>query len=236
MLLLAVDTADRAGGLAVLNDGRLIGEISTASDEGYSSRLFRQLEFLLRELHVEIGQFDVYAVNAGPGSFTGLRVGLAAVKAWAEVFSKPIVAVSGLEAVAIQAHPASDELIAPILDARRGQVYAALYRVRDARLVAEEPEQVSTAEEFLAQLASHSDSGKIRFISPGPAVLQPALERWAASHHAISPTIESASPALAPMVGKLAFERAARGQFTDSLRLDANYVRRSDAELLWKEP
>jgi tRNA threonylcarbamoyladenosine biosynthesis protein TsaB len=236
MLLLAVDTADRVGGLAVSKDGRLIGEISTASDEGYSSRLFLQLEFLLCELHIEIGQFDVYAVNAGPGSFTGLRVGLAAVKAWAEVFSKPIVAVSGLEAVAMQAHPVSDELIAPLLDARRGQVYAALYRGHDAQMVPEGPQQVCTAEEFLAQLASRSDSSKIRFISTSPAVLQPALERWPASRHAISRVIEPATPVLAPMVGKLAFERAARGEFTDSLRLDANYVRRSDAELLWKEP
>ena len=232
MLLLAVDTADRTGSLAVLNEGRLVGEISTTSDEGYSSRLFRQLEFLLGELRIEIRQFDAYAVNAGPGSFTGLRVGLAAVKAWAEVFSKPIVALSGLEAVAMQAHPGPDELVGPVLDARRGQIYAALYRLRDSRLVAEESEQVCTAEEFLAQLASRSDRGKIRFISPCPAVLQPSLEH----QRVISHNIEPATAVLAPMVGKLAFERAARGEFTDSLRLDANYVRRSDAELLWKEP
>ncbi|MFZ0640525.1 MAG: tRNA (adenosine(37)-N6)-threonylcarbamoyltransferase complex dimerization subunit type 1 TsaB [Candidatus Acidiferrales bacterium] len=237
MLLLAVDTANRAGSLAVLKDGRLAGVISTASAEAYSSRLFRQLDFLLRELQIKTCDFDVFAVAAGPGSFTGLRVGLAAVKAWAEVFSKPIVAVGGLEAVAAQAQPASrGGLIAPVLDAHRGQIYAALYRFRDARLVVEDPEQVCTAQEFLTRLALRTGNEQIRFISPCPALLQPALDNWTAGPPTISRAIEPATSVLAPIIGQLAFDRAARGEFTDSLRLDANYVRRSDAELLWKEP
>ncbi|MGB6483976.1 MAG: tRNA (adenosine(37)-N6)-threonylcarbamoyltransferase complex dimerization subunit type 1 TsaB [Candidatus Acidiferrales bacterium] len=237
MLLLAVDTANQAGSLAVLKDGRLLGVISTASDEAYSSRLFRQLDFLLRELQIKTRDFDVFAVAAGPGSFTGLRVGLAAVKAWAEVFSKSIVAVSGLEAVAAQAQLASRRgLIAPVLDACRGQIYAALYRFNDSRLVTEDPEQVCTAQEFLARLASRTGNEQIHFIASCPAVLQPALDNWTATPAVISRAVEPASSVLAPIIGQLAFDRAARGEFIDSLRLDANYVRRSDAELLWKAP
>jgi tRNA threonylcarbamoyladenosine biosynthesis protein TsaB len=236
MLLLAVDTADRTGSLAVLRGSQLAGVISTTSDETYSSRLFHQLDFLLGELRIKTGDFDLFAVAGGPGSFTGLRVGLAAVKAWSEVFSKPIVAVSGLEAVAAQARPvAQGELIAPVLDAHRGQIYAALYRSTNSRLVAAEPEQVCTAQEFLAGLASRAGDDHIRFISPCSAVLQPALENWAGGPKAISRAIEPASAVLAPIIGQLAFDRASRGEFTDSLRLDANYVRRSDAELLWKD-
>lgn len=237
MLLLAVDTADRVGSLAVLDKDRLIGEISTASGEGYSSRLFRQLDFLLHELHIEVRDFDVFAVNAGPGSFTGLRVGLAAVKAWAEVFSKQLVGVSGLEAVAGQALPLSDgALIAPVLDARRGQIYTALYRFCGSQLIVEEQEQVCTAQEFLARLASRTGNELVRFISPLPEVLKPVLDDWATAPATISRTVEPASPLLAPIIGQLACSRVARGEFSDSLRLDANYVRRSDAELLWKEP
>jgi tRNA threonylcarbamoyladenosine biosynthesis protein TsaB len=235
MLLLAVDTASRAGGVAVLKDGQFAGEISTASEETYSSRLFRHLEFLLRELKLETRDFDVFAVNAGPGSFTGLRVGLTAVKAWAEVFGKPVVAVSGLEAVASQASPASrDSLIAPVLDAHRGQIYAGLYRASDSGPIAEEPEQVCTAEEFVAHLTTRPGKQEIRLISPNPSVLKPELDRWSVAPASISREIEPASTVLAPIIGKLAFDRASRGEFTDSLRLDANYVRRSDAELLWK--
>lgn len=236
MLLLAVDTASRAGGLAVLKDGRLAGEISTTSDETYSSRLFRHLDFLLHELKLKTHDFDVFAVNAGPGSFTGVRVGLTAIKAWAEVFAKPVVAVSGLEAVAAQAsHSSRDALIAPVVDAHRGQIYSGLYRGSDARLVAEEPEQVCTAEEFLEHLTARAVKQRIHFISPCPSVLRPALDHWDAAPTSISCEIEPASTVLAPIIGKLAFDRASRGEFTDSLRLDANYVRRSDAELLWKD-
>jgi tRNA threonylcarbamoyladenosine biosynthesis protein TsaB len=77
--------------------------------------MFRQLEFLLKELSLGLEQFDLFAVAAGPGSFTGLRVGLAAVKGWAEVYRKPISAVSALEAIAAQSH-SSASVIVPVLD------------------------------------------------------------------------------------------------------------------------
>ena len=102
MLILAVDTSTPAGSVAVLHDERLLGVISTWVGETYSSRIFRHLEFLLRELSLKTEQFDLFAVAAGPGSFSGLRVGFAATKAWAEVHQKPIAAVSALEAVAAQ--------------------------------------------------------------------------------------------------------------------------------------
>jgi tRNA threonylcarbamoyladenosine biosynthesis protein TsaB len=237
MLLLAVDTATPAGSLAVLRDGQLAGVISTASDEPYSSRLFRQLEILLSELQLQTQNFDLFAVAAGPGSFTGLRVGLTAIKAWAEVFSKPVIAISGLAAIAAQAHPHSENgLIAPVLDARRGQIYAALFR-RAPQLVQEEPDQVCTIEEFLMQLAQRKQNEEIVFVSPAPAILRELLtkrdgNRLPASSSDIA---QFASPLLAPIIGKLALERAARGEFTDALHLDANYIRRSDAELLWKK-
>ena len=131
VLTLALDTSSPAGSLAVLRDERVIGTVSTWTDEIYSSRMFRHLEFLMKELSLTLDQFDLFAVAAGPGSFTGLRVGLAAVKGWAEVYRKPIAAVSGLEAVASQSHSRTS-LVAPMLDAHRGQVYFGLYRRMDA--------------------------------------------------------------------------------------------------------
>lgn len=236
MLLLAVDTSSRLGSLAVLRDGKLVGVISTFADEPYSTRLFRQLDFLLEELHIEMRQFDVFAAVAGPGSFTGLRVGLAAVKGWAEVFEKPIVAVSGLEAVAAQTK-CDAELIAPVMDARRGQVYAALYRREGDGLASESEDHVCTSAEFLAEIGAQAGNSSVQFVSPVPEIIQGALN--AAAHDlgpAISRNVERVSPLLAPVIGELAFERANRGEVTDALRLDANYIRRSDAELSWKVP
>ncbi len=107
VLTLALDTSSPAGSLAVLRDEKVIGTVSTWTDEIYSSRMFRHLDFLLKDLSLRLEEFDLFAVAAGPGSFTGLRVGLAAVKGWAEVYGKPIAAVSGLEAIAAQSHSRS---------------------------------------------------------------------------------------------------------------------------------
>ncbi|HEV2221778.1 MAG TPA: tRNA (adenosine(37)-N6)-threonylcarbamoyltransferase complex dimerization subunit type 1 TsaB [Candidatus Acidoferrales bacterium] len=236
MLLLAVDTSSRLGSLAVLRDGQLVGVISTFADEPYSTRLFRQLDFLLTELHLEVRQFDVFAVVAGPGSFTGLRVGLAAVKGWAEVFEKPVVAVSGLEVVAAQAKSGA-QLIAPAMDARRGQIYAALYRREGSGLVCESEDHVCTVDEFFSELGTQAGNRSVQFVSPAPEIIQGALA--AATRDlgaAVSWNVERASPLLAPVVAELAFDRANRGEVTDALRLDANYIRRTDAELLWKAP
>lgn len=236
MLLLAVDTAGPAGSLAVMRDAALLGEISTASDEAYSSRLFRQLEFLLRELKIETKDFDVFAVAGGPGSFTGLRVGLTAVKAWAEIFAKPIVAVSGLEAVAAQVQDTSgDALIVPVLDARRGQIFAGVFRRVNSGLTQAQDERVCTDDELLLQLGQH-ESAELIFVSPHAVILNKVAAKIAAntdSRFAMC-KFQSASAVLAPVIARLAMARAVRGEFTDALRLDANYIRRSDAELLWK--
>src|SRR6266849_3126520 len=148
MLLLAVDTSTQAGSLAVLRDDRVLGVVSSWVEETYSSRMFRHLEFLLGELSLELKQFELFAVAAGPGSFTGLRVGLTAVKGWAEVYQKPIAAVSALEAVAAQAK-AAVRMLVPMIDARRGQVYAGLYESREAALARRRDGVVMMPAEFL---------------------------------------------------------------------------------------
>lgn len=231
MRILAVDTSTPAGGLAALEDTRVLGVVATWSGETYSSRMFRHLDFLLRETGLEMQQFDLYAVAAGPGSFTGLRVGLAAVKGWAEVHGKPIAAVSGLEAVAWQArNPAP--LLAAVLDARRGQVFGGFYERVEHRLALRGDEVVMTPGGFLEQLSALAGGRETALVTPTPEVITPALA-GSAFHHA---PVEQVSTVLAPIIGLLGYARALRGQVVDAVRLDANYIRRSDAELLWKGP
>ena len=229
MLILAIDTSSAAGSIAVLREELLLGVISTTGEENYSSRMFRQLEILLSELHIEMRAFDLFAVTAGPGSFTGLRVGLAAVKGWAEVYRKPIAAVSALEAVAIQCS-APGAWVAPIVDARRGQIFGALYeRVPDG-LRRYKEERVEKLAEFLDWLEGEFREdirGGPAFVSPTPALLSVELEKSAF----VNCPVGQASPVLAPLVGQLGLEIARRGEVVDALHLDANYVRRSDAEL-----
>lgn len=231
MLTLAVDTGTQAGSLAVLRDSRVLGVVSTWTDETYSSRMFRHLEFLLSELKLGLKQFDLFAVSAGPGSFTGLRVGLTAVKGWAEVYQKPIAAVSALEAVAAQAR-AGEGLLVPVMDARRGQVYAGVYKRTGEGLARVGDERVMTADEFLGSLRREAGEEKRVFVTPTPEVLAEALARAGFA----SSAVEEVSTVLAPTIGQLGVARARRGEVVDALHLDANYIRRSDAELLWKGP
>jgi tRNA threonylcarbamoyladenosine biosynthesis protein TsaB len=241
VLILALDTSSPAGSVAVLRDDKVIGAVSTSTGEIYSSRMFRHLEFLLRELSLGFEAFDVFAVAAGPGSFTGLRVGLTAVKGWAEVYNKPIAAISGLEAVAAQSH-SQHAIVVPVLDARRGQIYWGCYRRiagarGGARLALEGDECVTTPDEFLQMVRGKGKSGDCVIVTPTPEVLAGALSRYETSlNDDETIRVEDASAVLAPYVGRLGYLRAQRGEFTDALTLDANYVRRTDAELHWKAP
>jgi tRNA threonylcarbamoyladenosine biosynthesis protein TsaB len=241
VLTLALDTSSAAGSLAVLRDERVIGTVSTWTNEIYSSRMFRHLEFLLEELSLGLRDFDLFAVAAGPGSFTGLRVGLAAAKGWAEVYRKPIAAVSALEAIAAQSHSQAS-VVVPVLDAHRGQVYFGVYRRQaasgsDGGLALDGDECVMTPEEVLLSLDAHLESSTYVIIAPQPELMQEAASRnetRPGAHHTIR--VEQASAIVAPHVGRLGYQRALRGELLDALTLDANYVRRTDAELHWKAP
>jgi tRNA threonylcarbamoyladenosine biosynthesis protein TsaB len=237
VLILALDTSSPSGSLAVLRDEKLIGVVSTATSEVYSSRMFRELEFLLKELALRIEDFDLFAVAAGPGSFTGLRVGLAAVKGWAEVYAKPIAAVSALEAVAAQARKARLFAV-PVLDARRSQLYFGVYRhVVDAagagRLALDGDEYVMTPTEFFAALRARDVDFGFTIVTPVPELFSDAASQNEIA--ALKASVEPASSVLAPVIGHLGFQRAHRGELVDALTLDANYVRRTDAEMHWKE-
>jgi tRNA threonylcarbamoyladenosine biosynthesis protein TsaB len=227
--ILAVDTSTLAGSLAVLDGDRLAGVVATRSEETYSSRLFRHLRLLLDDLRFGLERFDLFAVAAGPGSFTGLRVGLAAVKGWAEACGKPVAAVSALEAVAAEAR-AGERLLVPVMDARRGQLYAGLYERDERKLTRRGDEVVLAPAEFLDWLAREVPREPFAFVTPTPEVLAGPVGNSALRGRGIE-TVESA---LAPAIGRLGFARACAGELVDALRLDANYVRRSDAELLWK--
>jgi tRNA threonylcarbamoyladenosine biosynthesis protein TsaB len=230
VLILALDTSSPCGSVAVLRDQTTIGVISTRGEENYSSRMFRHLEFLLNDLSLRLDQFDLFAVSAGPGSFTGLRVGLTAAKGWAEVYKKPVAGISALEAVAIQSRVRTP-VVVPVLDARRGQVYFGLYRRVETGLVLDGEEFVVTPQEFTAGLRGEVRDYTLTIVTPDAEVisaLAPHLEPGLAA-------VETVSGVLAPFIGRIGYERASRGKVSDALTLDANYVRRTDAELKWKD-
>jgi tRNA threonylcarbamoyladenosine biosynthesis protein TsaB len=233
MLILALDTSTRAGSIALVRDSEVLAEISAREDTPYSTRLFRDLELLQSRAQFRMNQVDVFAVAAGPGSFTGLRVGLTAVKGWAEVYGKPVAAISGLEAIAAQASAPHDppyEMISPFLDARRGYVFGSTYRRGPGHLgvlqLAGE-EAILSVEEFLNQVKQNWGNRPGVLASATPEVLPHDLVESMLP----GAQIEQVSASLAPAIGRLGFDRANRGDLVDALGLDANYIRRSDAEV-----
>jgi tRNA threonylcarbamoyladenosine biosynthesis protein TsaB len=239
MLILSIDTSTRIGSAAILRDSEILAEVSGYEETLYSNRLFRDIAVLQERANFSLDQIDVFAVAAGPGSFTGLRVGLTAAKAWAEVHGKPIAAISGLEAIAYEslADKASEALsasfIAPFLDARRGQIFGALYqRVEGDGMHLElvSDESIFSLDEYF-ELVKGKSGQSVALVSPTPDVLPgDRIEETLPGQRVIT-----VSAALAPAIGRLGFERAKRGRLVDALTLDANYVRRSDAEAAWKD-
>jgi tRNA threonylcarbamoyladenosine biosynthesis protein TsaB len=159
-------------------------------------------------------------------------VGLTTVKAWAEVYGKPIVGVSRLESMARAGEPCG--FVAASYDAQRGQIFGGLYRWVDGAMKAVEAEMVTAPGAFVALVEEKARTESVRWVTLDPQLISSAAG-WGVRSRRGDRLI--ACPAdVASLIGELAEERATRGEFTDALELDANYVRRSDAEILWKGP
>ncbi|HWB99274.1 MAG TPA: tRNA (adenosine(37)-N6)-threonylcarbamoyltransferase complex dimerization subunit type 1 TsaB [Bryobacteraceae bacterium] len=216
-LLLSVDTTHEFGSLALLRGDDVQDEVLLHSPEGFGHILYNHLDRLLARHHAKVHQVDCFAVASGPGSFTGVRIGLAAVKGLAEATGKPAVAVSNLQALAMFG---TLPFRATLLDARRGEVYAAIY---DSNGNIVQPEAVLKFRDWLASLPA----GEVEVLSTDPAPFLPSLPPGA--------KITAVPRALAGAVGRIACRVYQYGEAREPAALDANYVRRSDAELFWKD-
>ena len=126
MNILAIDTCCSAATAAVLTDDRLAAEIVQNNKKTHSQNIMPMIDFMMSQAEMSIGDIDCFAAAVGPGSFTGVRIGVATVKALAHAFGKPCAAVSALHAMAYNVADFGG-IICPIFDARRGQVYNALF-------------------------------------------------------------------------------------------------------------
>ncbi len=214
-LILALDTTRDDASLALARGSRILEEISLASPSGFAHVIHNAIDALLLRHGLTVGAVDCFAAASGPGSFTGVRVGLACVKGLAEALAKPAVGVSSLEALATFGQA---PLRAPVVDARRGQIYGAVYDA-SGRLAAEEI--VAALTTWLPALPIGVEfiriEGQEAPLPPGAALT-------------IAPRAQAAAIAL------IALARLEAGMASDPAALDANYVRRSDAELFWTEP
>lgn len=132
MKILALDTSTMMATCAVLDENKLLGEYSLNQEETHSEKLVPMIKELLDSLNLNISDIDLYTVALGPGSFTGLRIGVATVKGFAHLFKKPVVGVSTLEALAYNLP--YHKVVVPMIDARRDRVYTGIYTWVDGKI------------------------------------------------------------------------------------------------------
>jgi|SRR5450755_1450034 len=220
MLLLVADTSGRNGSVALARAderGVVVIEVAGLTGGSFSSQLVPQIAALLASHTFTKTDIDAFVVVSGPGSFTGLRVGLAAIKALAEILHKPIAPVSLLEAIAL-ASGARGRVVAA-LDAGRGEIYAGEYQVAaEAAQVLQE--RVLTKIEFFSGVGS--------FPVATPDVPLSDLARDAGL------SVFLVEPASIAAITSLGYRKLQAGIAISAEQLDANYMRRSDAEIFAK--
>lgn len=127
-LILAIETATMCGSVALVKENRCLAEFALQTGETHSRRLLAGIDFLMQETGIEWSKVDAVAVSLGPGSFTGLRIGLATAKGLVMATGTKLIGVGTLDGLAAQLHGSGEFLICPVLDARKKEVYAGFYR------------------------------------------------------------------------------------------------------------
>jgi len=223
MLILAVDTNTSAGSVAVLRDRRLLAEVNLDSPRTHSERLLPAVDLLLNALGIGLPDIDGYALAVGPGSFTGIRIGMSTVKSFAFSSRKPIAAVSNLEALALKIKQPQARLLCPLMDAKKNEVYSALFEVQAGGMQETVSQGVYRPDRLFSLLPSHRI---ITFIGSGVPVYRDRLLDYFKDKARLS----RRSLYIGYEVGLLGYERLKSGRGLDSFQVDPLYFRKSQAE------
>jgi tRNA threonylcarbamoyladenosine biosynthesis protein TsaB len=236
-LILAIETATRAGSVAIARGEGILASRSGDASSSHSQDLIENIDAVLKEAGVELSEVGLFAAAIGPGSFTGLRIGLATAKSLAVSLDRRCVGVSTLGAVSHAAGVA--ERIVALLPAGRGEVFAQMFAVRDDVVEPlDEPAHISP----IALVAKYGNYPQLTWAGEG-AHAQLELLRSEARAKGIDLKVGAQqqntngwmlappAPRLAEDVAKLAFREWRRGNVIDPEELRANYVRASDAEI-----
>lgn len=224
MNVLAIDTSNQIMGVAIVKDNSLIGEVVTNLAKNHSVRLMPAINQLMNDISMTPGQLDEIVVAKGPGSFTGVRIGLATAKALAWSLGIPIKGVSSLETLAYQGSLFSS-YICPFFDARRGMVYTGLYQWKDNKIKLVDQEVNLPMDEWLDHLAI--EKKQILFLSQDIDMYRSVIRDILGDLAVIpDPTFHVAKPSHLALAGKYK-------NIDNTHTLTPNYLRLVEAEANW---
>ncbi len=220
MNILAMDTSSLTATVAVLTDEKLLGEYTISNKLTHSQTILPMTDELLGKIGMKLDEIDVFSVCIGPGSFTGLRIGMATVKTFAQALSKPIVGVSSLDAVAYNFYSNDGSLVCPIVDARRDEVYNAIYK-SGVKTVFDRPLHI---DDLLSELQGEN------VIFCGDAVCVHKDKIISANQKGWKIAPQNLLLPKASSVAYCAYKKATQGSYDDCYTLNPVYLRKPQAE------
>jgi len=224
VVILSLDTTTRGGSVAVMRDEQLLALVPGDAARSHTERLPGEIENALLRAGLQRGDIDLLAVATGPGAFTGLRIGLASMQGLAMTLHRPVIGISALEALAAEAATDGVSLVAPWMDAQRGDVFATLLDLSTGQTL--ESPLAAHPSAVLAAWRAHLAGKAAVFIGDGAErdaglIAEAGAGQWTPRH----------PPPLAPALARIAGIRAARGEAGLPHQLTPIYVRRPDVEI-----
>jgi tRNA threonylcarbamoyladenosine biosynthesis protein TsaB len=226
MKILCIDTSSSAGSVVLVGEEGVLGELYVDSAQTHSARLLSGIDEVLKGANQTISNVDGFAVISGPGSFTGIRIGLTTVKGLADSMRKPVVPITSFEAWAEKHHDLQGILV-PLIPARRGEVYACVFERRGTELRALSDGIAGEVASVIAQISEV----EVSFIGYGANQYREIIEGTGRGQWKVLVT----DLFLGQPMARIAYRRATRKESCSAQDLIAFYLRQSDAEIHWKE-
>lgn len=223
MIILGIETATMTGGLALIDEEKLISEYTLNMKTTHSSRLMPALDWILKDASLNKNQIDGIAISIGPGSFTGLRIGLATAKGLAMGLNIPLVTVPTLDALAYNV-TYSPYQICPVLDARKKEVYSAIFRYENGIIARKSPYQVISPDELISQINEKTIMLGDALNIYGEIFLEKLGGLAIFAHN--SQRLPRAS-----VIAELGLVKLKAGEIADLASSEPLYIRRADAEM-----
>ncbi|WP_099202971.1 tRNA (adenosine(37)-N6)-threonylcarbamoyltransferase complex dimerization subunit type 1 TsaB [Miniphocaeibacter massiliensis] len=222
MKILSIDTSTMISSCSVMEDGIIVGDYNVNQKLTHSETLVPMVNDLLEKLNIKLSEIDLYVVGKGPGSFTGLRIGMTVAKTFAQINEKPIIGISTLEAISSQI--VTEKLIVPILDARGGRVYYGIYKNDNGKIINIEKDNLIYFEELVEKLKNLNE--EIIFVGE---FTEDILEEISGNSKSfIAPS--SINSCIGRSLCSLAFEKKEELNDENYLSLKPEYIRKSQAE------
>ncbi len=225
MNILALESSGLVASAAIVTEEKLIAEYTTNFKKTHSQTLLPMTDAILKMTGIDISEIDAVAVSGGPGSFTGLRIGSATAKGLAMVLDIPVISVPTVDALAWNLCGSAD-LVCPLMDARRDQVYTGIYEFRDGKMICLQQQEAVSILDVIGQL--NGLGRKVVFLGDGVPRFRASLEQNLTVSFAFAPVHLAAQRA--GTLGSLALQYYKEGRTQTAAEHHPEYLRKSQAE------